>query len=86
MEEKYRIFKEMDICTLEDIFKKADLTPEEYWVLRYSLGNKTNKHRISRLDICCRLNFSLATFGTYKRIALSKVYKVYKDHMDKLKD
>lgn len=86
MDKKYRIFKEMDISDLEDIFKKSDLTDDEYWVLKYSLGNDTNKHRIDRLSICDRLNFCLATFTTIKRVALSKIYKVYKDHMNKLKD
>ena len=86
MEEKYRIFKEMDISILEDIFKKSDLTYEEYWTLRYSLGNDTNKDKVSRIDICERLSFSFATLSTVKRVALSKIYKIYKDHMNKLKD
>ena len=86
MDKKYRIFNEMDFSTLEDILKKSDLTEDEYWVLRYSLGNDTNKHKIDRLSICDRLNFCLATLTTVKRVALSKIYKVYKDHMNKLKD
>lgn len=86
MDKKYRIFHEMDIATLEDIFKKSDLTYDEYWTLRYSLGNETNEDKVSRLDICERLNFSFATLSTVKRVGLAKIYKVYKDHMDKLKD
>lgn len=86
MDKKYRIFNEMDISTLEDIFKKSDLTEDEYWVLRYSLGNDTNKEKLCRLDICYRLNFCFATLTTIKRVALPKIYKVYKDHMNKLKD
>lgn len=86
MDKKYRIFKEMDISELEDIFKKSDLTHDEYWALRYSLGNDTNKDKICRIDICERLSFSFATLSTVKRVALSKIYKVYKDHMNKLKD
>lgn len=86
MDKKYRVLNEMDIETLEDIYKKSDLTSDEYWVLKYSIGNETNKHKIDRLSICDRLNFCLATLTTVKRVALSKVYKVYKDHMNKLKD
>lgn len=86
MDKKYRIFKEMDISDLEDIFNKSDLTYEEYWTLRYSLGNDTNKDKVCRIDICERLNFCFATLATVKRVALSKIYKVYKDHMNKLKD
>lgn len=86
MDKKYRIFNDMDISTLEDIFKKSDLNDEEYWVLRYSLGNDTNKHKLCRLDICHRLNICLATLTTIKRVALAKVFKVYKDHMNKLKE
>lgn len=86
MDKKYRVLNEMDIETLEDIYKKSDLTHDEYWVLKYSIGNDTNKHKIDRLSICDRLNFCLATLTTIKRVALSKIYKVYKDHMNKLKD
>lgn len=86
MDKKYRIFKEMDISLIDVLLEKSDLTYEEYWTLKYSLGNETNKDKVSRLDICDRLNFCLATLTTVKRVALSKVYKVYKDHMNKLKD
>ena len=71
---------------LEDIFSKSDLTNDEYWVLKYSIGNDTNKHKIDKLSVCDRLNCSLSTVTTVKRVALSKIYKVFKDHMNKLKD
>lgn len=86
MDKKYRIFNEMDIDHIELLLNKADLTIDEYWVLKYSIGNDTNKSKICRLDICDRLNFCFATLTTIKRVALSKIYKVYKDHMNKLKD
>lgn len=87
MDKKYRIFNEMDYSELENIFAKSDLSDDEYWVLKYSLGKAdSNIHKIDRLSICDRLNFSLSTFTTIKRVALAKIYKVYKDHMNKLKD
>ncbi len=87
MQEKYKIFNLMDIKDLEVLFSKSDLTEEEYWVLKYSLGTyKSNIHKIDRLSICDRLNISFSTFRTLKLIALTKVYKVYKDHINKLKD
>lgn len=87
MDKKYRVFNEMDFSIIENILRKSDLTDEEYWVLRYSLGKTgSNIHKIDRLSICDRLNFSLATLTTIKRVALAKIYKVYKDHMNKLKD
>ena len=86
MDKKYRIFKEMDIEYIDLLLEKADLTSEEYWVLKYSIGNDTNKDKLCRLDICDRLNFSFATLTTNKRVALAKIYKVYKDNMNKLKD
>lgn len=86
MDKKYRIFKEMDITLIDVLLEKSDLSYEEYWVLKYSLGNETNKDKVCRLDICERLSFSFATLTTIKRVALSKVYKVYKDHIEKLKN
>ena len=86
MDKKYRVLNEMNIEELENLYRKSDLTIEEYWVLRYSLGDDSNKHKLCRLDICCRLNISFSTLTTLKRVALAKVYKVYKDHMAKLKD
>ena len=61
MDGKYRIFREMDIEYINFLLDKADLTSDEYWVLKYSIGNDTNRNKLCRLDICDRLGFSFAT-------------------------
>ena len=85
MQTKFKIFNLMDKNDLETLYAKSDLTEEEYWVLKYSLGNDP-KYKLCRLDICDRLNISFSTYRTIKLLALTKVYKVYKDHINKLKD
>lgn len=86
MQDKYKVFNELDIEYIDLLLNKADLTHDEYWTLKYSIGNKTNEEKVCRLDICDRLSFSFATLSTVKRVALAKIYKVFKDHMEKLKD
>ena len=87
MQEKYKVLNSLEADLLEAIYSVSDLTEEEYWVLKYSLGINTRgeKIKLSRLDICDRLNCSFSTLRNIKSVALAKVYKTYKDHILKLK-
>ena len=87
MQEKYKVLNMLETDILEIIYQLSDLTTDEYWVLKYSLGidKKGEKVKISRWDICDRLNCSLSTFRNIKSVALAKAYKTYKDHFLKLK-
>lgn len=87
MQEKYKVLNMLEVDILEIIYQLSDLTYEEYWTLKYSLGidKDGKKIKISRIDICERLNCSFSTFRNIKSVALAKAYKTYKDHFLKLK-
>ena len=87
MQEKYKVLNMLELDVLESIYQLSDLTDDEYWALKYSLGINTRgeKIKLSRLDICDRLNCSFSTLSNIKSVALAKVYKTYKDHILKLK-
>jgi hypothetical protein len=87
MQEKYKVLNMLEEDILEIIYQLSDLTNDEYWSLKYSLGiNKDGeKIKVSRLDICDRLNCSFSTLRNIKSVALAKAYKTYKDHFLKLK-
>lgn len=88
MQEKYKILDMLEIDILEVIYQVSDLSNDEYWILKYSLGidKKGEKIKLPRIDICDRLNCSFSTFRNIKSVALAKVYKTFKDHINKLKD
>lgn len=87
MQEKYKVLNMLELDVLESIYQLSDLTDDEYWALKYTLGidKHGKKAGLSRLDICDRLNCSFSTLRNIKSVALAKVYKTYKDHLLKLK-
>lgn len=87
MQEKYKVLNALEADILEVIYSASDLTEDEYWALKYTLGidKRGKKIGLSRLDICDRLNCSFSTLRNIKSVALAKVYKTYKDHLLKLK-
>ncbi len=87
MQEKYKVLNMLEVDILEIIYQLSDLTSDEYWALKYSLGidKDGKKVKISRLDISERLNCSFSTLRNIKSVALAKAYKTYKDHFLKLK-
>lgn len=87
MQEKYKVLNMLELDVLETIYQLSDLTDDEYWALKYTLGidKDGKKAGLSRLDICDRLNCSFSTLRNIKSVALAKAYKTYKDHLLKLK-
>ena len=87
MQEKYKVLDLLEEDILEIIYQISDLTDDEYWVLKYSLGIDKNgkKVKLSRIDICERVNCSFSTLRNIKSVALAKAYRTYKDHFLKLK-
>jgi hypothetical protein len=87
MQEKYKVLNMLELDVLESIYQLSDLTDDEYWALKYTLGidKYGKKAGLSRLDICDRLNCSFSTLRNIKSVALAKAYKTYKDHLLKLK-
>jgi hypothetical protein len=87
MQEKYKVLNMLELDVLETIYQLSDLTDDEYWALKYTLGIDKHGKKIGlfRRDICDRLNCSLSTLTNIKNVALAKAYKTYKDHLLKLK-
>lgn len=87
MQEKYKVLNGLEIDILEVIYQQSDLTDDEYWAMKYTLGidKKGEKIKLPNLEICIRLNCSFSTLRNIKSVALAKVYKTYKDHLLKLK-